>query len=311
MLCNNNKCQDCDIDYEIKDDQYLICPSCGNLVQQMDEQVSYGAMNAYGNGGVLSIRGIGGTSHIYNSSVNTREQRIRATKDQLLKLQDNNKGIQLPANVIDKVSEFYSDNVQNLATKRNAERRKILAACIYNICIEENVWRSPQEIAILLKLSLSKLNHGVRFLAELRSKGRLAVPDTDPYVDVKAAIHRCTSVINILHMTEMLEEFVIMTIKYEFAPACKLLVRCIGSIIFMSTLSAFNIDRKVVQNEFHVTAGAIGRFISTITEIYHDRSDNRSTYLSNFIKKYALSTQQLKHNRTCDLRILAPPLPYA
>jgi hypothetical protein len=188
-IVNNdyNLCPLCKIPGKIND-AIIICEKCGmerawdlhtNDTYNMSIDQNYNTMN----NSFMTFSIVGQNSYNLNRSL------LKTCADYSLYRHNNNKkeiinriyryeGSKPPMNIVNQTADLF-DKIKNKGyVYRGDGKLGVIAACLYYVSIENNLTRTPKEIAAIMQIEDKFLSQGDRILQELNELGVISIQTT-------------------------------------------------------------------------------------------------------------------------------------
>jgi transcription initiation factor TFIIIB Brf1 subunit/transcription initiation factor TFIIB len=289
------QCLDCNIQLQRLDGKICICSNCGREYQIDDINIDEAIDAASYCSASSIVRVVGKHKSVYPQnksllSINNNYDVIKAKKT-LAKInswvyqldsEDN-----IPLSIIEAAADRYSNlQLTNGIVKRSNNLKGILAALIYNICIEQHIPKKPKVIANIANITEKQLSIGCKMLREISQinvDANTNVPDTfipDTLLNTDNIIDKSSEYIDYIDqyfeklniednpnyknfIVELINATNIDKIKISLNTA-RPSTRCAGAIFILCDQLKLNITRDKIADECNISKSTFSRFINMV-----------------------------------------------
>src|SRR3989338_3869428 len=102
--------------------------------------------------------------------------RHRENNKLFMNINAHNSGDKLPKDVLREASTMFESIKKNGKVYRTNNKKGVMGACIYYACYNNNITKTPKEIAKHMNIDDNFLSSGIRTLSALQEEGILVIP---------------------------------------------------------------------------------------------------------------------------------------
>lgn len=309
-------CVDCNIKMIIKSSEMVYeCQQCGRLEDNVGNDIdittesnSSEVVNNYNtsDSSAAPIRISGPNNYIYqkklvSSTSNYKKTQKKNTNDQIINAVYQYKGSTPPKNIVLEAADLYC-SVQQHCIKRGDVRKGTMAACLYMVCINNNITRKPKEISDIFDIPQSELSNGEKILDDLIASG-LITPKSDNQIvssdpkssQIMAFLDRYFECINIQsnYYKTFAFNLVTFTRKYRIAESSVVSSKCAGAIYVLSLRKKeLDIKKETIEQECCISKSTFSRYAHCVFDMLNSTDEKNKkvrSRLRNLFKKYQVS----------------------
>ena len=165
----------------------LVCKDCGietfNNIGGTEEEYSTSAItdcNVNSNG-FMALKMTGKGSYGYQRSLlktcaNYQQYRKVSTLKDMNNWNNNSEKYHIPKNVIQQANDMFDKIKKRKIVFRKDGKKGVLSACLYYACYDNNISKTPSEIAQFSNIEEKFHSHGDRILHSLNELGIIQIP---------------------------------------------------------------------------------------------------------------------------------------
>jgi transcription initiation factor TFIIIB Brf1 subunit/transcription initiation factor TFIIB len=262
---------------------FLVCKSCGLELQgtsnQTNEDYSASAQNEcnVNDKGFISMRVIGKGSYGYNrnllkSCANYSQYRKMNTLKEMHNWNAQSTTNHLPKNVIEEANNMFAKIKEKGHVYRKDVKKGVQSACLYYACYNNNISKTPNEIAQIVGIAEKFHSSGDRILRDLNERRVIDLPaKVDPIVDY---VERYFELLNI---NKKYRDFVLDLIyqanKEKLHVLCdsKNNTKCIGAIYMLIDRVPElrkSIDKDTIDKECEISKTTFMKYYILLCKYY-------------------------------------------
>ena len=304
----------------------LECNKCGRIdetEEESEKNTSAEAIYEYNTSdtSAVPVRISGPNNYMFQKNLvshtsNYKKMQRKTTIDQMINCVYRYKGSAPPKNIILEAAELYY-SVQQHCIKRGDVRKGTMAACLYRVCMNNNITRKPKEISDIFCIPQGELSNGEKVLDELIASGLIKIKDreniqeateeNDEKIEEKqthAFLNRYFECLNIPvdepgstiigrpNYKEFAIRLIKFTKKYRIADSSILSSKCAGAIYIISTRrKELQLKRDQIEKECCISKSTFSRFsqaVLTVLNTNEEKYQKVKSRLRNLFKKYQL-----------------------
>lgn len=178
-----------------------------------------------------------------------------------------NDGI-IRGDVNQEAQELFNE-VSAITLTRGTIRYGIMAACIYQKCIEHGMFKEPVEIMQMFNISSLKFSNGCKVLKDLENKGHISLNRTgNTHKKIESIIVRYYNDLDLdinkyLDLTIKLVQWML---DHAICESSMMSCKCVGVILFILNRSNININKTFMEERCKLSKTTFEKISNTINK---------------------------------------------